>query len=145
MVSARHSFRPRLPSAAAQIAAQQVAEQGREVVNRCVIPVQYRKADVAVIERKREKQPIQGVRETGLALSNERLSSIQEWIPDRKTVHVKLLRLIIQPRNNLSGEVGRFKPTVLVGEKDLPEEPNNNQQQYDGAERLSHAASTGER
>ena len=42
---------------------------------------------------------------------------------------MKLLRLIIQPRHNLVGDVGRFDPTELICKNDLPEEADDDEEQ----------------
>ncbi len=126
---ARHHRRN---DAAPEIAAQQVAEQRRQVVNRNVVPGQDREINVALIERKGEQDPVQRISQPRLSLSDKRLPREQKRIPNRKVMGVKLLRLKLEPWNDLICEVRHLQPVVLAGQQQLPEEADDDEKQDGG-------------
>jgi hypothetical protein len=71
--------------------------------------------DVPVAQRHREQDPVQGVRDAGLYLPDQRVARPFVGVPERKAAGVKLPRLEVQPRAHHVGLVRAFEPGPFPG------------------------------
>ncbi len=95
--------------------AEEVAERGRHHVDGYVIPGQGPAGDAAVFEREQEEDPVRGISGAGLRLAEERLPGPQIGVPERETAGVPLLRLHLEPGQDLFGKIGAAHPLELAG------------------------------
>ena len=117
-----------------EAAAEEIAEAGRHQVNRHVIPCQRPARDVAVFQRQQEENPVQRIGGARYRLSEERLAGPEVGIPEREAAGVPLLRLHVEPGQDLLGKIGARHPLELAGEGELPIVAGDRQKQQGGDE-----------
>ncbi len=87
---------------------------------------------MAVLEGEEKEEPVEGIGGSGLGLSEEGLAGPEVWVPEGEASDVPLLRLHLEPGEDLLGEVGAAHPLELVGESQLPVETGDAEEERGG-------------
>ena len=89
-------------------------------MNRYVIARERPARDVTVLQRQQEENPVQRIGGARYSLSKQWLPGPKIRVPEREAARVPLLRLHVEPWQNLLGKIGAHHPLELPRERELP-------------------------
>ena len=119
---------------ALQVATEPVTEERPHVVQEDEVPIQMRKRDTAIAQRQKEQDPVEWIGYAGLSLSDERLAAPMIRVPERESALMPFGRLKLIPGQHLVDDVRMIEPGVVIGESELPENTDSDEEQDDRTE-----------
>jgi hypothetical protein len=106
-----------------ELAAEGVEGQGGHKTDQGDVPVEGGVAKEAVFQGREEQEPVEGIRDAGLHLADQRLAAHLVRVPEHGSSVVPGAGLDLQPGGVLIGEVGLVEIVVLRCEESLPVDP----------------------
>ncbi len=113
--------------AAVPVAAEGVAGECGEGVERDPVGVEQAELEIAVAEREKEKQQIQREERAGLGLPDERLARPEGRVPEREPALMQFAGEELQAWDFDVDHVGMVEPDEFACEDELPEEYEHQQ------------------